>query len=282
MRIGVTGYDGGLLGGYLRKYENVIPIEVDIRKEEQLVKPLKEVDVLIHAAAITSVEVCQEHPKEAFETNVGGTMNVVNVCSEYGIPIIYISTDHVFFGKNLLYMPNEHSRPDPVNTYGFTKYASEAMVNTSQSQTMIVRSSKLINADWLHTNGLANLKAGISIDAPKFIYKCFLHASFFADALINLAGRLGEFGLHEIMHITSPVRVSYAQFWRQVCLMELLDLDLVKERSIEFDASVDVAPRPFRGGLDSRWAYKCKIIEPIPLEQSIKLSLEEYYEKYPK
>jgi len=38
----------------------------------------KEPDIIIHTAAVTSVPYCEENRKEAYETNVGGTENLIN------------------------------------------------------------------------------------------------------------------------------------------------------------------------------------------------------------
>jgi len=278
IKIGVTGYNG-LLGKYLVGMKEVKPIKANILKEDQLKEELQYIDVLIHAAALTSVDYCEKHPDEAFGVNVRGTANIVNICSESNIQIIFISTDHVFSGKPRMFSPNENTKPSPINIYGLTKYAAEAMVNTSDSRTIIVRTSKLINGDWLYENGLCDLKSGKEIDTPKFISKSFLHAQYFADALLKLPRKIYDFEYHGLINITSAYHLSYYELWSQVCAMEGIDANLLVGRTIKFDGN-ELAPRPFRGGLDARKAQKMGIIEPLSTQKTLELALREYHEKY--
>ena len=51
-------------------------------------------DVVIHAAAMKRVEVCEDNPDEAVKTNVFGTRNVVMACRRAGVPkVLVISSD---------------------------------------------------------------------------------------------------------------------------------------------------------------------------------------------
>lgn len=49
-------------------------------------------DVIIHAAAIPSVAICEKEPKRAFTTNVEGTQNIVEAANEIGAKVIFISS----------------------------------------------------------------------------------------------------------------------------------------------------------------------------------------------
>ncbi|WP_394167962.1 sugar nucleotide-binding protein [Photobacterium piscicola] len=49
-------------------------------------------DVVIHAAAMPSVGRCEKEPKQAFNTNVEGTQNIVEAANETGAKVIFISS----------------------------------------------------------------------------------------------------------------------------------------------------------------------------------------------
>lgn len=84
----------------------------DVRDIERLdIAMDNEVDVLIHAASIKDVFVCEDNPFEAIKTNVEGTNNVIKMCLKYKPKqAIFISTDKAY---------------NPRNTYGTTKLLGE-------------------------------------------------------------------------------------------------------------------------------------------------------------
>ncbi|MEA3254649.1 MAG: sugar nucleotide-binding protein [Candidatus Altiarchaeota archaeon] len=123
MKILLTGA-GGLLGtsilnscGY-----DIYPTRLDIRNREGVGKLVKEIspDVIIHTAALTNVDYCETHKKEAWDVNVRGTRNIAEASRLVNSKMVYISTDYVFDGEQGTYL--EYDRPNPINYYGETKY----------------------------------------------------------------------------------------------------------------------------------------------------------------
>jgi len=86
----------------------------DIRDKERLIETTKNIDIVIHAAAIKEVTTCEDNPTECLLTNVIGTQNVIDAIKLKDKPIkaILISTD-----KAVL----------PINTYGTSKKMAEKL-----------------------------------------------------------------------------------------------------------------------------------------------------------
>ena len=148
-KIAVTGHIGGMVRDYLVRV-GVTPINADITDKDAVKEEiaLLDPDVVIHAAAISSVDECEKDYKNAFQVNVRGTMNVGEACEAVGARIIYLSTCHVFDGKkhqNNSY--SEMSRPNPINKYGFTKWEGETVLTVLKVPYIIVRISKLFYSD---------------------------------------------------------------------------------------------------------------------------------------
>lgn len=94
-------------------------IEKDIAK----IKP----DILIHTAALVNVDVCEEEPLNAKKLNTEVTEKLVDLCAQYRIKMIYISTDAVFDGEtSKLYTEDDAAKP--INVYGKTKLDGEESV----------------------------------------------------------------------------------------------------------------------------------------------------------
>lgn len=140
MKILITG-SAGFVGSYLFNYlkpENQI-YGLSRRKGEntthsfditnpEVRKLLDETapDIIIHLAALTNVDYCEEHSEEALNINVSGTKNLAEWCKENRKKMIYISTDYVYPGEKNGY--DEDSETGPVNFYGETKLEAEKIV----------------------------------------------------------------------------------------------------------------------------------------------------------
>ena len=83
----------------------------------------KTVSTIFHAAAFTSPPKINQDPKLALDVNIVGTANLVRVCMERNIRLLYVSTDYVFKGDTGMY--KEDDPVLPVNKYAWSKLAGE-------------------------------------------------------------------------------------------------------------------------------------------------------------
>lgn len=139
----VTG-GNGLLGSALRE---ILPRAVypsssrfDIRDPAQMNHFLSAGDysVLVHAAAFTSPPRIDRDPIQALETNILGTANIVRLCMQHELRLIYVSTDYVFRGDEGLY--REEDSVHPVNKYAWSKLGGECAARL-YDKALIVRTS---------------------------------------------------------------------------------------------------------------------------------------------
>ena len=120
-------------------------IQIDLLKSESISKALSaaEPDIIVHMAAITHIDTCEQdkkHKKEGvvWKTNVSGTKHIAKYASKNNIPIIYVSTECVFDGQKRGYKEND--KKNPINWYGLTKSESEDILLESSSKNTILRS----------------------------------------------------------------------------------------------------------------------------------------------
>lgn len=83
-------------------------------------------DVIIHGAAMTHVDQCEQNKEQAHLLNVVGTQNMANAAVAVGAHLVHISTDFIFDGKDGPY--KEDAQPNPVSFYGETKLEAEEIV----------------------------------------------------------------------------------------------------------------------------------------------------------
>lgn len=86
----------------------------DIRDKERLNFAFKNVDIVVHAAALKHVEIAEYNPFEVVKTNILGTQNVIDCAIANNIQkVISLSTDKA---------------SSPLNLYGATKLTADKLV----------------------------------------------------------------------------------------------------------------------------------------------------------
>ncbi len=80
-------------------------------------------DIVIHAAALSSVAGCYKEPARAEAVNLNGTRILADLAAESGARLVYLSTDMVFDGVRGHY--REDDEPAPQSIYARTKLAAE-------------------------------------------------------------------------------------------------------------------------------------------------------------
>jgi dTDP-4-dehydrorhamnose reductase len=96
-------------------------------------------DLIIHAAAITQVDYCEQHKEECRNTNVLATAHIIAAARKARAALLYVSTDFVFSGEKGMY--NEEDETGPVNYYGTSKLAAEKLVMESGLEWSICRTA---------------------------------------------------------------------------------------------------------------------------------------------
>jgi len=251
MKIGITGHRGTigkeLLQLALEIGLDVVPLDFDITKPETI--KLGKIDTLVHLAAETDVDVCEDDPLHAFQINVRGTGNLIEKFSENGKFFIYVSSDHVFSGGRGPY--KESSRARPINAYGNSKYMGETIATMWPGRTVVVRSSKVFTLDTIKPT-LNRIQSKGVVVISDVIKRSYLHARHFSEALLYLLSIISTFP-YDIINIAGTETVSHYRFWQDICIE--LDIDASKVVPRLYKLS-DLTPRPYSGGLVTKLARK--------------------------
>ena len=96
-------------------------------------------DVVIHLAATTDVDECENDPDMAFRINRDGTRNIAEACVRCSAKMVYLSTDYVFDG--FLGPYSEEDSLNPMSVYGRSKLGGEHAVYSVVDNYLIVRIS---------------------------------------------------------------------------------------------------------------------------------------------
>ena len=112
--------------------------EMDITNAQQVhdVITSGQYDAVVHCAAWTAVDKAEDMVDVVRKVNAQGTQNIVDVCKELDIPVMYFSTDYVFNGQGTTPW-KEYDHREPLNVYGQTKYEGELAVETYRKHFII-------------------------------------------------------------------------------------------------------------------------------------------------
>lgn len=111
--------------------------DVTDRSRMQTIFEWTKPDVVVHTAAIGSVDFAEKNREQTKKVNVGGTERIVALCRDFQSSLIYISSNAVFDGCNPLY--SENDKVSPINYYGQLKVEAENIVRESNIPWAIVR-----------------------------------------------------------------------------------------------------------------------------------------------
>ncbi len=200
----ITGTTG-MLGCYVsefidrKKYQVFCPTreEFDLTNLSQIEGFIKKnlPDFILHLAAETNVDLCEQNITHAALVNYRATEVVAKTANNIGAWMTYISTSNVFGVKNKISY-NELDLPDPENYYGRSKLFGEYAV-----QKHLPNNSLIIRAGWM-------IGGGPTRDS-KFIGKIIQQIQGGATSLsavndkygtITLASSLAKFILSSMEH----------------------------------------------------------------------------------
>jgi dTDP-4-dehydrorhamnose reductase len=96
--------------------------------------------VVINAAAISDVDLCEREPELARLVNTEGPRSLAVACRNAGVRLIHFSTDYVFGGESSREY-DEADPPGPVNEYGRSKLLGEMAVLETLVEAVVLRVS---------------------------------------------------------------------------------------------------------------------------------------------
>ncbi len=195
---------------------------------------------VLHCAAATNVDWCEDHPEEAWRANVLATRNLATAAREMHARFVYISTDAVFDGTRGGYA--ESDSPAPVNIYGRTKLEGEKAAQEILKDALVIRTciygwSVTDNrslAEWV----LARLESGETVPGFHDVIFSPILANDLNELILDMIDR----GLEGVYHVTGSEAVTKHEFARRIARIFGYNPDSVASISVE-GAQIR-APRP--------------------------------------
>ena len=162
-----------------KKIFNILDIGL-MKKYIQKIKP----KYIIHCAGLSRpMDLHVKDISKSINLNIIGTANVVNLCSEFNIKLIYFSTGYVYEGKKGNY--SEKDPILPINNYAWSKLGGESSV-ILYKKSLILR-IMMCERPFIHNHAFHDIKTNFMFQdevakiIPKILNK---------KGIINVGGKI--------------------------------------------------------------------------------------------
>ena len=254
MKILITG-SNGMLGNDLidvlkDKHELILTTSssLDITDKEHTINFIKEnkPDIVINSAAYTNVDCCEENTDLAYSVNGDGPRNLALGCREVDCPLVHVSTDYVFNGKNTRPWV-EDDEIGPISVYGKSKLQGEIAIQEILNKFFIVRTAWLfgVNGGNFPKTMLELAKSHPVITVVTDEVGCPTYTLDLAEAISKLI----ETDYYGIYHITNSDSCSWFDFAKYIFEVAGVDVEVAPVTAAEFARP---APRPSYSVLENR------------------------------
>ncbi|HBG81394.1 TPA: dTDP-4-dehydrorhamnose reductase [candidate division CPR2 bacterium] len=280
MKYLVTGANGQL-GNGLRK---ILPeseavftdvAELDVTDREAILGMLEKEkpEYVLHCAALTNVDGCEDNPELADKINHKSTEYFAEGCNKVNATLMYISTDYVFDGTaKEPYKVDD--KPNPQSAYGKTKLLGEEAAKKAKK-------CYIIRTAWVYGDGHNFVKTMLRLSETMPEIKVVndqIGKPAWADDLAKAMIGVIEKNLPQgVYHFTNDGdEISWADFARKI--FELAGKgttvpNITTEEYIAMNSNKKIAPRPHYSVLDLSKLKNAGVSVPN-WEESLKSYLE--------
>jgi len=278
--VGSGGRLGSVLAGQLSKRHRVIALDrsdLDLTDGESIRRVLGAIDYgcLFLTAALTDVDYCETHPREAYVINAEAAGIVAEVSAEKCAHVTYLSTDMVFDGSSAVPY-RETDPPLPISVYGYTKHDGERRVLAASDRNLVARVSWLFGPsrpgfpEWI-------VRQAASCDYPALPEDKFARPTYTVDLAEWLEALV--FGNDEgpasgVVHLCNDGTCSWKE-WGEACvdLARLIGMKNLAQKITGIslaDVEAFVASRPLNSAMYTGNFSKLTGIRPRPWSEALR------------
>lgn len=230
-------------------------VQVDLRDAGAVSTLLAEVRprVVIHAAALTNVAVCEQQPEVAREAIVDVTARLVAECAKADIPIAILSTDLVFDGKHAPY--REEDAPHPLSNYAKLKLEAEG-VTLAYARGSVFRAALVYGRPGTNSGScLGWMLDTLRADKELVLFEDEFRTPIYVDDLCAALLGFAESPRAGVWHAGGPEQLSRVEMGEQVARVFELPRSLIVPARLA--DSTYGAPRPPNTSLvsDRLWRH---------------------------
>ncbi len=215
--------------------------QLDISRKESVDRAFAEhrPDILINAAGLTQIDLCESYQWEAYLVNRDGSEHLGRACAKSGTLLVHFSTDLVFDGsKRQPY--TEEDPPNPLSVYADTKLAGELIVMKSTAKHLILRTGWVFGHPGRHF--LKTLQEGVREGEILFSYDDQVGQPTYVQDLLDATLFGLSHGLTGTYHAANAGEATQAQ--AVASALEAMGRKEIEVRAIQHQLDGRQAMRP--------------------------------------
>jgi len=199
----------------------------DVKMVVEKYKP----DTIIHTAAMTNVDTCEDQKELAHQLNVDAVSTLIQLCEEHHIQLVHLSTDFIFDGEDGPY--DELAAPNPLSYYGETKLKAEELIKNSRAKWAILRTIIVygIVSDMSRSNIVLWAKGALEKGNPLNIVNDQWRMPTLAEDLADICLLAIEHNAQGVYNASGKDMMSIAELVGRVADFWNLDKGLINEVS---------------------------------------------------
>jgi dTDP-4-dehydrorhamnose reductase len=278
--VGSGGRLGSVLAGQISKHRRVIALgrgDLDLSDGGSIRRVLGAIDYgwLFLTAALTDVDYCETHPREAYVINAEAAGAIAEISAEKCAHVTYLSTDMVFDGSNAVPY-RETDPPLPISVYGHTKHDGERRVLAASGGNLVARVSWLFGPsrpgfpEWI-------VRQAASCEYPALPEDKFARPTYTVDLAEWLEALV--FGNDEgpasgVVHLCNDGTCSWKE-WGEACVefARMLGMKNLAQKITGIslaDVEAFIASRPLNSAMCTGKFSKLTGIRPRPWSEALR------------
>lgn len=224
-------------------------------------------EAVIHTAAMTNVDQCEDAREECRKLNVLAVEHLVKLAEIHGFYLLHLSTDFVFDGEHGPY--KEDDAPNPLSFYGQSKLDAENILLSSAINYSILRTIIVygVAAEMSRSNIVLWAKSALEKGSPMKVVNDQYRMPTLAEDLAQACMLAIEKRAQGIYHISGKDYMSVIEMVRRIAKFFKLDDSIIEET----DSSTlnQAAKRPPRTGFVLDKAIKELGYNPHTFEEGL-------------
>lgn len=261
----------------LSNHSNYLKIDITNKSQVDVGFSKIQPEIVIHAAGLTNVDICETNKTLAWKVNVEGTRNITTASKRYKSFLVYLSTDYIFNGEKGNY--TETDIPDPINYYGKTKLEAENIIKSTLNDFCIIRPSVIFGSkSKVRKKNFAlcvinNLKKAKQIEVTSDQWNSPTLNTNLSEMTLEVVKRkiTGTF------HFCGATRVNRLEFAHAIASIFNLNSNLI--HPIKSEDFVRPAKRPKDSSLDTTKAQQQLECKPLKLNVALTMLRDEIEKK---
>ena len=221
---------------------NVHSSKISIESGENFTSELNLInpDIVIHTAGLTNIETCELKPNLAHDINVKLAGNVAYACKKLAIPLVHISTDHIFSGSDSF--SGETVKYAPKNVYASTKAEAEVRILDVCPEALIIRTNFFAWGPSYRRSFSDLIIDSLRVGKKITLFEDAFYTPILAESVAYIVHELIEKNANGIFNIVGDDRISKLEFGYKVAKHFDLESNLILPGYLNMHSALVIRP----------------------------------------